>query len=84
MINHPQVDVSKLRYFYVEDDCGSAFTTPMHRELRAAQGRVVDHFRKAYKLKVTKVRSKSTSEKMVYILRFYAKIKSEKWLISYF
>ena len=50
-----QVDVSKLRYFYVEDDGGSAFTTPMDKELRQAQRRVLDHLTKAYKVKVTKV-----------------------------
>lgn len=50
-----QVDISKLRYFYVEDDGGSPLVTPVHPELRAAQKKVIIHLEKAYGVKAKKV-----------------------------
>ncbi|XP_064116184.1 fatty-acid amide hydrolase 2-like isoform X1 [Macrobrachium nipponense] len=50
-----KVDVRKLRYFYIEDDGGSALVTPVHPELRAAQRNVVLHLEKAYGIKAKKI-----------------------------
>ncbi|XP_027237585.1 fatty-acid amide hydrolase 2-A isoform X2 [Penaeus vannamei] len=50
-----KVDISKLRYFYVEDDGGSPLVTPVHPELRAAQKKVIIHLEKAYGVKAKKI-----------------------------
>ena len=49
------MDIRNLRYFYVEDDGGSALVTPVQAELRAAQRKVVLHLDKAYGIKAKKV-----------------------------
>ncbi|CAL4077129.1 unnamed protein product, partial [Meganyctiphanes norvegica] len=53
-----KVDISKLRYFYIEDDGGNVLVTPMHPELRAAQLKIVDYLNKAYGIKAKKIKMK--------------------------
>ncbi|XP_076060373.1 fatty-acid amide hydrolase 2 isoform X2 [Oratosquilla oratoria] len=57
MVNiNKKASISQVRLFYMEDDGGSAFTTPVHSELRNAQKRILVHFEKGYGIKAVKVK----------------------------
>lgn len=49
------VDVNKLRWFYQETDTGSAFVSPVDREIRELFTKISRHLDKAHNIKATKV-----------------------------
>jgi hypothetical protein len=50
-----QVDIHKIKLFYMEDDGGSAVVSAVHPEIRVALRKAVFHFDKAYGIKAEKV-----------------------------
>jgi hypothetical protein len=50
-----QVDIHKIKLFYMEDDGGSAVVSAVHPEIRVALRKAVFHFDKAYGIKAKKV-----------------------------
>lgn len=50
-----QVDIHKIKFFYMEDDGGSAVVSAVHPEIRVALRKAVFHFDKAYGIKAQKV-----------------------------
>ncbi|KAF7380722.1 hypothetical protein HZH66_014098 [Vespula vulgaris] len=50
-----KVDISKIQFYYMEDDGGQYFVSPVDQEIKCAMRKVVLHFEKAYKIKATKI-----------------------------
>ncbi|XP_068968973.1 fatty-acid amide hydrolase 2-A isoform X1 [Bombus flavifrons] len=53
-----KVDISKLKFYYMEDDGGQYFTSPVESEIREAMRKVVQYLEKAHKIKATKIHIK--------------------------
>ncbi|CAL4120186.1 unnamed protein product, partial [Meganyctiphanes norvegica] len=49
------VDLSALKYFYIEDDFGSHLTTPVHAELKKAQIDAITHLENSYGVNFKKI-----------------------------
>ncbi|XP_006563970.2 fatty-acid amide hydrolase 2-B [Apis mellifera] len=50
-----KVDISKLKFYYMEDDGGQLLTSPVELEIKEAMRKVIRYLEKAYKVKVTKL-----------------------------
>lgn len=50
-----KVDISKIKLYYMEDDCGQRLISPVDPEIKAVMKRVVNYFEKAHKIKATKL-----------------------------
>jgi len=50
-----QVDIRKIKFFYMEDDGGSAVVSAVHPEIKTALRKVILHLDKAYGIKAQKV-----------------------------
>jgi hypothetical protein len=50
-----QVDIHKIKFFYMEDDGGSAVVSAVHPEIKTALRKVILHLDKAYGIKAQKV-----------------------------
>ncbi|KAK2585314.1 hypothetical protein KPH14_009997 [Odynerus spinipes] len=50
-----EVDISKIKFYYMEDDGGQYFTSPVDQEIKIAMRKVLLHFEKAHKVKATKI-----------------------------
>jgi fatty acid amide hydrolase 2 len=53
-----QVDIHKIKFFYMEDDGGSAVVSAVHPEIKTALRKVILHLDKAYGIKAHKVNNK--------------------------
>jgi len=53
-----QVDIRKIKFFYMEDDGGSAVVSAVHPEIKTALRKVILHLDKAYGIKAQKVISR--------------------------
>jgi hypothetical protein len=62
-----QVDIHKIKLFYMEDDGGSAVVSAVHPEIRVALRKAVFHFDKAYGIKAKKVISAAEECVLQYI-----------------
>ncbi|KAG8231367.1 hypothetical protein J437_LFUL001748, partial [Ladona fulva] len=51
-----KVDLKKLKFYYMEDDGGSALLSPVQPEIKAALHRVISYLTKAHGLQVKKVK----------------------------
>ncbi|KAL0275895.1 UNVERIFIED_CONTAM: hypothetical protein PYX00_003615 [Menopon gallinae] len=60
-----KVDVSKLKYFYMEDDGGSVGVSPVDPEIRSALRRVVDYLKERYGIEAKKLDIKGLGESMM-------------------
>ncbi|KOC67138.1 Fatty-acid amide hydrolase 2 [Habropoda laboriosa] len=50
-----KVDISKVKFYYMEDDGGQLFTSQVEPEIKEAMRKVVRHLEKAHKIKATKL-----------------------------
>jgi len=50
-----QVDIRKIKFFYMEDNGGSAVVSAVHPEIKTALRKVILHLDKAYGIKAQKV-----------------------------
>lgn len=50
-----KVDISKIKFYYMEDDGGQYLTSPVEPEIKEAMRKVVRYLEKAHKIKATKV-----------------------------
>ncbi|XP_076674187.1 fatty-acid amide hydrolase 2 [Andrena cerasifolii] len=50
-----KVDISKIKFYYMEDDGGQFLTSPVDPEIKASMRKVVHYLDKAYKIKATKL-----------------------------
>ncbi|XP_015173756.1 PREDICTED: fatty-acid amide hydrolase 2 [Polistes dominula] len=50
-----KVDISKLKFYYMEDDGGQYLVSPVSEEIKCAMRKVLLHFEKVYKIKPTKI-----------------------------
>jgi fatty acid amide hydrolase 2 len=53
-----KVDICKIKFFYMEDDGGSAVVSAVHPEIKTALRKVILHLDKAYGIKAQKVEIK--------------------------
>ncbi|MCL4134447.1 UNVERIFIED_CONTAM: hypothetical protein GTU68_002197, partial [Idotea baltica] len=53
-----KVNLKEIKIYYMEDDGGNPALTPVDRELKVAQHKVLDHFKQAYKITPVKVELK--------------------------
>lgn len=56
-LNEP-VDITKLKFYYMEDDGGQFLTSPVEPEIKEAMMKVVRYLEKAHKIKATKLNIK--------------------------
>jgi fatty acid amide hydrolase 2 len=50
-----QVDIHKIKFYYMEDDGGSAVVSAVHPEIKMVLRKAVLHLDKAYGIKAQKV-----------------------------
>jgi len=51
----PQVKMKDLKFYYIEDDSSSTFTSPVCGELQSAMRSVVSHLKLAHNISATKL-----------------------------
>ncbi|XP_033227139.1 fatty-acid amide hydrolase 2-A isoform X2 [Belonocnema kinseyi] len=63
-----KVDISKLKFYYMEDDGGQYLVSPVDREIKESLRKVVHYLEKAHNIKATKLQIRRMKKSLAYWL----------------
>lgn len=61
-----KVDISKLKFYYMEDNGGQFLVSPVDREIKESMRKIVNYLEKAHKVKATKIQMKKMKMSLAY------------------
>lgn len=67
-----KVDITKLRYFFMDDDSGSILVSPVEPEIKLAVSKIVYHFKKEHNITVRRANLNKLSHSMMF---WFAKMR---------